>query len=497
MAALIETLNENKDLKLAFRGRDRKKLLRLTEPLFSKLSSKHRITHFYFTDPQRINILRVHMPEKYGDLIDRYTLVSAERTGKVSYGIELGPLGTLTLRVVKPFYDEKGLVGYIELGEEIDHFIPAINEIAGAELFISVKKKYLVRENWEAGIKMLGRIPDWDMFSDDVIVAQTLTEIPESVSDFFSGEKHKHDIIHILNLFMKDERSSSITITPFLNAQGTKIGDIVIILDITKSIASAKNSLIRDSLFFLVISSILFNVLFIYLSNVENHIIDLNNELSEDLRKLTQAEEKVRESLKEKEVLMKEMHHRVKNNMVMVSSLLSLQSAQVDDKHYRAMFNDSINRINTMASIHEKLYQSEELSKIIFSGYIKDMVNNIYNSYMQSSHIKLVTDIEKITLGIEASIPCGLIVNELITNSMKYAFPEGREGEIRVSLRTTEKGKIELTVSDNGVGIPQGVDFRNTDSLGLTLVNALAGQLQGDIELSREKGTEFTLTFKI
>ncbi len=216
------------------------------------------------------------------------------------------------------------------------------------------------------------------------------------------------------------------------------------------------------------------------------------------LREITErkeVEEKINKALKEKEILLKEIHHRVKNNMSVVSSLLRLQAGRVADARYKAMFNDSIGRIMTMASIHEKLYQSEDLSKIIFSDYIKDMVNNVYKSYGPGSRIKLVTDIEKITLGIDVSTPCGLIVNELITNSMKYAFPEGREGEIRVSLHMNDKDEIKLVIADNGVGMPEELDFRNADSLGLILVNALVRQLNGKIELSRDKGTEFMIIF--
>ena len=149
-----------------------------------------------------------------------------------------------------------------------------------------------------------------------------------------------------------------------------------------------------------------------------------------------------------------------------------------------------------MASIHESLYQSEDLSNIIFSDYIKKIVISIFKSFELSSRIKFVTDIEKISLAIDSSIPCGLIVIELITNSMKYAFPDDREGEIRVSLHTNDKCEIKLSIADNGVGMPADLDFRNVDSLGLDLVNALVEQLQGKIELSREKGTEFMITFK-
>jgi len=218
--------------------------------------------------------------------------------------------------------------------------------------------------------------------------------------------------------------------------------------------------------------------------------------MHEDITDRKMAEKRIEASLKEKEVLMKEIHHRVKNNMTMISSLLSLQSNRVKDEHYKAMFDDSMNRIRTMAAIHERLYQFEDLSNIIFSDYIKNIVNSIFKSFGLSSRIKFVTDIEEISLAIDSSIPCGLIVNELITNSMKYAFPDNREGEIRVSLHTNDTGEIKLSISDNGVGMPEGLDFRNAESLGLDLVNALVEQLKGEIELSREKGTEFMITFK-
>jgi PAS domain S-box-containing protein len=208
-------------------------------------------------------------------------------------------------------------------------------------------------------------------------------------------------------------------------------------------------------------------------------------------------EEQIRRALDEKELLMKEIHHRVKNNMTVISSLLRLQAAQVKDKEYREMFSDSMNRIKTMASIHEKLYWSKDLAKIAFSEYIEDMTDNMYASYGLSPHrVVLKKDIENITLGIDTATPCGLIVNELLSNSLKYAFPEGRGGEIRVSLHTHGEDEIELIVSDNGAGMPEGLDFRNTDTLGLNLINALAGQLQGKIELNTEQGTEFRIAFR-
>ena len=150
-----------------------------------------------------------------------------------------------------------------------------------------------------------------------------------------------------------------------------------------------------------------------------------------------------------------------------------------------------------MALIHEKLYRSDDLSRVIFKDYLEEMLNNMLMSYGLNTHkVTLVTEVENISLGIDTAIPCGLIINELVSNSLKYAFPEDRKGEIKVAIRLNDRGEVKLTVSDNGIGIPENLDFRNTDSLGLNLVNALTGQLQGEIKLYREKGTEFIITFK-
>ena len=233
MMAVMKTLNENTHLKPAFRARDRNKLLTLTKPLFDRLRSDHRITHFYFTDPQRINLLRVHKPEKYGDLIDRHTMLAAERTGKTSYGIELGPLGTFTLRVVQPFYDEKGLIGYLELGEEIDHLIHKVHKITGTELLIVINKKYLTREDWESGMKMLGRNAYWNQLTNRAIIAQTLEKLPDGILNDIVKEGHKHDTSFEVETSLKDKQSFRYVLTPLFDVSRTEVGDIVIILDVT------------------------------------------------------------------------------------------------------------------------------------------------------------------------------------------------------------------------------------------------------------------------
>ena len=217
----------------------------------------------------------------------------------------------------------------------------------------------------------------------------------------------------------------------------------------------------------------------------------------QDITERKIAEEQIRRSLEEKAVLLQEIHHRVKNNMTVIHSLLELQSSYIYDKRDREMFHESMNRIKSMALIHERLYHSEDLANIDFGEYLNTMIDSMFQSYgLTSGEVSLRTDISGVALGIGVAIPCGLIVNELVSNALKYAFPEGMGGEIIVALRIIDNDEIELSVGDNGIGIPAGLDYRHTKTLGLNLVNALVKQLKGTIRLDRESGTEFRITFR-
>ncbi|GFO96425.1 histidine kinase/PAS domain-containing protein [groundwater metagenome] len=210
------------------------------------------------------------------------------------------------------------------------------------------------------------------------------------------------------------------------------------------------------------------------------------------------AQEQIENSLKEKEVLLREIHHRVKNNMQIISSLLRLQSGYIKEKKYRDMYKESQNRIVTMSLIHEKLYQSTDLTRIEIGGYIKELVNGLFISYeIYPGKITTNIDVESVYLGINSAIPCGLIINELISNSLKYAFPEGKSGEIKISLRSTGEGNIELIVADNGIGLPIDMDFKKIESWGMRMVTILVeNQLHGELSLNRDRGTEFHIKFK-
>jgi PAS domain S-box-containing protein len=217
------------------------------------------------------------------------------------------------------------------------------------------------------------------------------------------------------------------------------------------------------------------------------------------LRDVTQrvaAEEKIKASLREKEALLKEIHHRVKNNLQVVTSLLGLQSRAATDEQTRKMFQESQNRIHSMALLHESLYQSNNLSMIDFPDYIRQLASHLFHSYgVRSDRIHLRTNLDELYLNLDSAVPCGLIINELVSNSLKYAFPDGREGEVRIELHEHSEGQARLLVADNGIGLRSDTDWSTARSLGLRLVRSLAEQLGARIEVKSNTGTEVQLTF--
>lgn len=211
---------------------------------------------------------------------------------------------------------------------------------------------------------------------------------------------------------------------------------------------------------------------------------------------LLESEKQIKASLEEKEVLLKEIHHRVKNNMQIISSLLRLQTEKIQDESLLNMFIESQHRIQSMALIHETLYRSKDLARIDFYNYLKRLISNLMLVYQKrSKDVRIDLDIKEVFLDINRAIPCGLLVNELITNSLKHAFPDGRTGIIAVNMFKRGGGQYSLTVQDSGVGIPAGIDLNYTETLGMQLITGLISQLNGKIELHREKGTKYTIEF--
>ncbi|MGB9978944.1 PAS domain S-box protein [Methanobacterium sp.] len=217
--------------------------------------------------------------------------------------------------------------------------------------------------------------------------------------------------------------------------------------------------------------------------------------ITRDITELKNVENQLKSSLEEKEVLLREIHHRVKNNMQIISSLLNLQSRYLNDEKTVNVLNESRNRVRSMAMVHEELYRSHDLSKIDFADYIQRLLSGLFSSYgVDDNFIKPEINVKDVLLNIDIAVPCGLIINELVSNSLKHAFIHGQKGNI--SIKFHPKGeKYELIVADDGIGIPENIDFENTKSLGLQLVNTLAKQLSGNIDIYRDTGTIFKIVF--
>ena len=220
----------------------------------------------------------------------------------------------------------------------------------------------------------------------------------------------------------------------------------------------------------------------------------LNAQLEEEIAERRRAEQRIQASLEEKEILLREIHHRVKNNLQTISSLISLQSKYTTDERFLDVSRESQNRIRSMLLVHEKLYRSDDLSKVDFLEYLRSLANSLFRSYSPDA-VALQVEGERVFLGVDTAIPCALLVNELLSNSLKHAFPGGMRGMISIALHSGDDGKLELTVGDDGVGLPAGMDFRLCESLGTQLVHTLAHQLKADFEPRPGPGTNFKITF--
>ena len=230
----------------------------------------------------------------------------------------------------------------------------------------------------------------------------------------------------------------------------------------------------------------------------EIHLLNatLEQRVRDRTQELEQATETIRASLDEKIVLLREIHHRVKNNLQILISLLNLQSRTINDPQIKEALKESTQRILAMSMVHEKLYSGSDLAHIDFISYLSSLAKSQVDFYrLGPAKVTLEITGENIMLDINTAIPLGLVMNELLSNSLKHAFPGDRKGMIRIDARETE-GRLDISLADDGVGLPEGFDYTTSQSLGLRLVHILIEQLSGTIELKKEKGTTFITAVK-
>ncbi len=240
-----------------------------------------------------------------------------------------------------------------------------------------------------------------------------------------------------------------------------------------------------------------------WISTTLTPVFDEKNRLKElvfvdtDITASKTLEKQIKSSLHEKDVLLKEIHHRVKNNLQIIISLLNLQSGYIKDEQTLKAVKDGQNRVRSMALVHEKFYQSDELTEINFSEYVEKLCQFLFQSYGDNTdRIKLIVKADDVAFDMDTAMPCGLLINEIVSNSLKYAFPNDQEGEIKIELKKLPDSYIVMSIADNGVGISEEIDFEKAESLGLQLITALASQLDGELKISRASGTEILVIFK-
>ncbi len=215
-----------------------------------------------------------------------------------------------------------------------------------------------------------------------------------------------------------------------------------------------------------------------------------------DITESKKMEKQIIASLKEKDLLLKEIHHRVKNNLQIIISLLNLQTGYIKDEETLKAVREGQNRVRSMALVHEKFYQSEELGEINFKEYTEKLCGFLKQSYGNNDDpVTIAVEADDVSFDMDTAMPCGLLITEIVSNSFKYAFPNHREGEIKIEFIKLPEKKVQVNISDNGIGLPPGFEIEKSDSLGMQLIIALTSQLDGELKFSQEKGTMFSVTF--
>lgn len=469
MGAALDVIIRDKELKAALKAKDRNALLERTQTLFDQLHSKHQITHLYFTGPDRVNILRVHQPDRYGDRIDRFTTLEAEKTGKPFYGIELGPLGTFTLRVVAPWYDGKQLLGYVELGEEIEHIKHKLHDMFGVEIFILIEKKNLDRKNWETGMKMLGRKFDWNQFPSVVITYQSSDLFPEELFRIFFVEQQTRagtgeEIIY-------NGLQYRCTFFPLKDAGSHLVGNMVLMRDITSLMADFYSIVFLVSGICLLIGGTLFVFFYIYMGRVERQLESVNKAKSDFLASMSHELRTPLNAVIGFSQVLQDQDFGPLNEKQKGYVLDILESG----KHLLSLINDILDLSKVEAG-----KMGLQLSPVVVGDLLAGSLVMIKEKAMKHG-ITLKTDIpEELSyfemLADERKFK--QILFNLLSNASKFT-PDG--GAITLSARRMVEGEgevIQVSVKDTGIGLTpenQGKVFESFYQVSGSLTSKTSG----------------------
>ncbi|MFH1495061.1 MAG: EAL domain-containing protein [Pseudomonadota bacterium] len=439
LGAALESILHDEFFQAALRAGDRDTLLQRATPLFKQLHNVYGITHFYFTDIARVNVLRVHQPQRHGDTIDRFTTLSAEKNGKTVSGLELGPLGTFTLRVVAPMRDAKGLVGYVELGEEIEEVLHGVQAIVGTDHLLAIDKQFLSRKTWEESMQRLGRAAVWDRHQDTVIVHQTLDVPDQDVARLLSVAGRTRRGVDI-KLGAKHYYAASI---PLEEAGGRKVGRLLVLRDKTQSQAEMNATLRIFSLAFLLLGGALFGMLYFIVGRVQRRL-ELSSEqiLSQGLERETMQSRHILDLEKERDKLRQ-------TRAELERSEESLSHAQ------------QIARIGNWDwdIIGERLFWSNEIYRIF--GLQPGAFHASYDAFLHRVH---PDDRDKVTQSVNAALDGGQSYNI----EHRIVRPDGTE---RIVLELAEVIRDDTGRAVKMHGTVQDITERRAAEEGLRLAD--------------------------
>ena len=509
MRAVLHTMQGIPGIAGAFANQDRAALLHEAGPLFKALRSEHGITHLYFNNPELVNLVRLHSPGEFGDEISRITTVRARKLNRPIHGLELGALGTLTLRMVAPWRDAQGVQGYVEMGEEIGHLVQEIHETLSVDLFVLVDKQFLPAQQWHHGLVLLKRKGNWDHFSQQVMVAQSSAQAPNALNDSvlvaLRGGATK--------VFSQDEQTLHLAMLPLNDATGQRIGDLVVMRDISVLQKSFQRSITTVTLLSLLMGAFVLGLFYFSLDRVERDY-QRKHDLEHQLLRVGTEHARILqiEKLSALGTMVGEIAHQLNNPLVGVVSLAQLAQREADDPvRTRELLAEIRHAGEDCHAFIASMLRFAKVSK--FECHPTDLaqvVNETVLMFRQTVRrqipVEMVFPEDRVVLVLDAILLRHALFN-LMVNAAQ-ATPD--EGAIVIRLQgqmhpeTGAPGWV-LSVRDHGKGIaPEILDKvftpffttrREGTGLGLPVVQHVALLHQGFVSVKNlpEGGTQFAL----
>lgn len=468
MHGTLDAIILNRELKAAFIAGNRDRLLRQVGPLFENLRDDHGISHFYFTSPDRKAFLRVHRPDLYGDAIDRATTLRAERTGKIAYGIELGTLGTLTLRAVIPWHDNGRLIGYVELGHDVGHFVEEVRDILGVNVVVMVYKTFIDRYSWEAGKASRLRQWPWSRLRTTVSVARTMEEVPAGLMPFLEQGRHPYQFMLPLE---GGGKQAHVAFVPLRDAGNQEIGDLVIIRDVTEERAAFASSMMLTAAASILAGGAVF---FLFLTTLRRVEADYHHkrEVEAKFSRLSREHERIVqvEKLSAIGMMIGEIAHQINNPLVGVVNMsqLALREAHDPERIRKLLENilgagkhcrDFVKRMVEFTKISRSEFQRTELRKLI-----GDTIVLFRQS--ASNHPRVATDYPDLPVILEIDpVMIRHALFNLLTNAAQADAAANGDGAITVRLFPRVGGKDHapgwcIAVEDRGPGLSEEIQER-------------------------------------